>query len=378
MRMKQTIPSSYVGLKINEWYTHIRQFHVAEAERVKLEVEREIEDMEEDQDLLLYYSLMEFRHRVMLDYIKPFGEDTSQLEFSELLEDIEENQYKLTGLLEYYFNFFRGMYEFKQKMFVSAMMYYKRAEKNLALVSDDIEKAEFAFKMAEIFYNLKQTYVSMSYAVQALETYQMYETYTVRRIQCEFVIAGNYDDMQYPERALPHLELALDLAKKEGNPRLISSALYNLGNCYEKMGELQKAAEYFEKSVSICKSEKFDNLPHSIYSLTQVLYKQKNDAEAQKKYREGLEIARQYSDELFVELFQFLHALYGKNIDTESVSHTFQFLEEHMLYPYIEELAHDAAQFYIENGQPEKALSFYEKMVHAQKQIQRGDCLYEI
>lgn len=376
--MKQTIPSSYVGLKINEWYTHIRQFHVAEAERVKLEVEREIEDMEEDQDLLLYYSLMEFRHRVMLDYIKPFGEDTSQLEFSELLEDIEGNQYKLTGLLEYYFNFFRGMYEFKQKMFVSAMMYYKRAEKNLALVSDDIEKAEFAFKMAEIFYNLKQTYVSMSYAVQALETYQMYETYTVRRIQCEFVIAGNYDDMQYPERALPHLELALDLAKKEGNPRLISSALYNLGNCYEKMGELQKAAEYFEKSVSICKSEKFDNLPHSIYSLTQVLYKQKNGAEAQKKYREGLEIARQYSDELFVELFQFLHALYGKNIDTESVSHTFQFLEEHMLYPYIEELAHDAAQFYIENGQPEKALSFYEKMVHAQKQIQRGDCLYEI
>ncbi|KIU12206.1 aspartate phosphatase [Bacillus subtilis subsp. subtilis] len=376
--MKQTIPSSYVGLKINEWYTHIRQFHVAEAERVKLEVEREIEDMEEDQDLLLYYSLMEFRHRVMLDYIKPFGEDTSQLEFSELLEDIEGNQYKLTGLLEYYFNFFRGMYEFKQKMFVSAMMYYKRAEKNLALVSDDIEKAEFAFKMAEIFYNLKQTYVSMSYAVQALETYQMYETYTVRRIQCEFVIAGNYDDMQYPERALPHLELALDLAKKEGNPRLISSALYNLGNCYEKMGELQKAAEYFEKSVSICKSEKFDNLPHSIYSLTQVLYKQKNDAEAQKKYREGLKIARQYSDELFVELFQFLHALYGKNIDTESVSHTFQFLEEHMLYPYIEELAHDAAQFYIENGQPEKALSFYEKMVHAQKQIQRGDCLYEI
>lgn len=376
--MKQTIPSSYVGLKINEWYTHIRQFHVGEAERVKLEVEREIEDMEEDQDLLLYYSLMEFRHRVMLDYIKPFGEDTSQLEFSELLEDIEGNQYKLTGLLDYYFNFFRGMYEFKQKMFVSAMMYYKRAEKNLALVSDDIEKAEFAFKMAEIFYNLKQTYVSMSYAIQALETYQMYETYTVRRIQCEFVIAGNYDDMQYPERALPHLELALDLAKKEGNPRLISSALYNLGNCYEKMGELQKAAEYFEKSVSICKSEKFDNLPHSIYSLTQVLYKQKNDAEAQKKYREGLEIARQYSDELFVELFQFLHALYGKNIDTESVSHTFQFLEEHMLYPYIEELAHDAAQFYIENGQPEKALSFYEKMVHAQKQIQRGDCLYEI
>ncbi|WFR93253.1 tetratricopeptide repeat protein [Bacillus velezensis] len=378
MRMKQTIPSSFVGLKINEWYTHIRQFHVLEAERVKREVEREIEDMEEDQDLLLYYSLMEFRHRVMLDYIKPLKEDPSQPEFSELLEDIEGNQYKLTGLLDYYFNFFRGMYEFKQKMFLNAMMYYKRAEKNLALVSDDIEKAEFAFKMAEIFNNLKQTYVSMSYAVQALETYQSYETYNVRRIQCEFVIAGNYDDMQYPERALPHLELALDLAKQEGNPRLISSALYNLGNCYEKMGDLSKAAEYFETSVSICRSEKFDNLPHSIYSLTQVLYKQNTTAEAEKQYRLGLSIAREYNDELFVNLFQFLHALYGKEMDNASVRRTFDFLEEHMLYPYVEELAHDAAKFYMKHGQPEKALTFYEKMVHAQKQIQRGDCLYEI
>ncbi len=218
----------------------------------------------------------------------------------------------------------------------------------------------------------------MSYAVQALETYQSYETYNVRRIQCEFVIAGNYDDMQYPERALPHLELALDLAKQEGNPRLISSALYNLGNCYEKMGDLSKAAEYFETSVSICRSEKFDNLPHSIYSLTQVLYKQNTTAEAEKQYRLGLSIAREYNDELFVNLFQFLHALYGKEMDNASVRRTFDFLEEHMLYPYVEELAHDAAKFYMKHGQPEKALTFYEKMVHAQKQIQRGDCLYEI
>lgn len=149
--MKQTIPSSFVGLKINEWYTHIRQFHVADAERVKLEVEREIEDMEEDQDLLLYYSLMEFRHRVMLDYIKPLEGDASQLEFSELLEDIEGNQYKLTGLLDYYFNFFRGMYEFKQKMFLNAMMFYKRAEKILLLSRMILKKLSLLLKWLRFF-----------------------------------------------------------------------------------------------------------------------------------------------------------------------------------------------------------------------------------
>ncbi len=61
------------------------------------------------------------------------------------------NQYKLTGLLEYYFNFFRGMYEFKQKMFVSAMMYYKRAEKNLASSRMILRKQSLLLKWLRFF-----------------------------------------------------------------------------------------------------------------------------------------------------------------------------------------------------------------------------------
>lgn len=128
--MKQTIPSSFVGLKINEWYTHIRQFHVLEAERVKREVERDrgYGRRSGSAAVLFINGIQTPCHAGLHQALK---EDPSQPEFSELLEDIEGNQYKLTGLLDYYFNFFRGMYEFKQKMFLNAMMYYKRAEKTL-------------------------------------------------------------------------------------------------------------------------------------------------------------------------------------------------------------------------------------------------------
>lgn len=170
--MSQAIPSSRVGVKINEWYKMIRQFSVPDAEVLKAEVEQDIQRMEEDQDLLIYYSLMCFRHQLMLDYLEPGQPYGNRPTVTELLETIETPQKKLTGLLKYYSLFFRGMYEFDQKEYVEAIGYYREAEKELPFVSDEIEKAEFHFKVAEAYYHMKQTHVSMHHILQALDIYQ--------------------------------------------------------------------------------------------------------------------------------------------------------------------------------------------------------------
>ncbi|MEA1024868.1 aspartate phosphatase, partial [Bacillus subtilis] len=69
--MNPVLSSSEVGVKINEWYKMIRQFSVPDAEILKAEVEQEIQRMEEDEYLLIYFSLMKFRHQLMLDYLEP-------------------------------------------------------------------------------------------------------------------------------------------------------------------------------------------------------------------------------------------------------------------------------------------------------------------
>lgn len=48
---------------------------------------------------------MEFRHEVMLDYLKPLKEGKLRANFSELSKEIDEHQTHVTGMLEYYYHF---------------------------------------------------------------------------------------------------------------------------------------------------------------------------------------------------------------------------------------------------------------------------------
>ncbi|MES9676038.1 aspartate phosphatase, partial [Bacillus velezensis] len=167
--MASVLSSSAVGEKINEWYMYIRRFSIPDAEYLRREIKEELAGLEDDQDLHLYYSLMEFRHNLMLEYLEPLESQRieEQPRLSDLLADIDKKQARLTGRLDYYFNFFRGMYELECREYLSAIQFFKKAESKLTYVKDHIEKAEFYFKMSEVYYYMKQTYVSMDYARQA-------------------------------------------------------------------------------------------------------------------------------------------------------------------------------------------------------------------
>lgn len=91
MKRLDRISSAEVGMKITEWHQHIQKFNVTDAEMLKAEIERDIEVMEEDQDLLIYYQLMAFRHSIMIEYIAPSGK--KQMELSEYLKNLEAQNY---------------------------------------------------------------------------------------------------------------------------------------------------------------------------------------------------------------------------------------------------------------------------------------------
>lgn len=375
--LKQVISSSKVGVKINEWYKYIRMFSVPDSEILKSEVEKEIENMEQNQDVLLYYSLMCFRHQLMLDYLEPKTMNEERPKISDLLEKIENTQSKLKGILEYYFNFFRGMYEFEQYEYIKAISFYKQAEKKLSLVADEIERAEFHYKVAEVYYHMKQTHMSMHHIVQAIESYKAYETYFVRVIQCSFVIGLNYLDMECPEKAIPHFKRALEKAKKVDIDRLQGVSLYNLGLSFYTKDDFEKAVDLFTQSLKIYEDgyENSNRLLDPLLMLTKTKFKLK-DKEAITLCERGLMLARQLNDEILLSEFRFLKTLFTED-SVKELEDILRYLEDKEMLPDMEDLATDAAKYYKENEDHKVANVFYEKVLYAQKQIQRGDCLYE-
>ncbi|MGF9792146.1 aspartate phosphatase, partial [Bacillus safensis] len=149
----ESIPAAVVGQMINEWYRHIKRLNVTDAEMLRNEVRRELDVMEEDEQAVLYFQLMDFRHEQMLEYVNPSQNEVNKADY---LRAVEGEGKKLTGIMEYYVHFFQGMYEFSKGEYIKAIAFYRQAEKKLDKVADELERAEFYYKMSEIFYHMKQ------------------------------------------------------------------------------------------------------------------------------------------------------------------------------------------------------------------------------
>ncbi|MED1738943.1 aspartate phosphatase [Bacillus swezeyi] len=368
--MKQKIPSENVAIKINEWYSKIRRNQVTDAEFIKAEIQRDFEEMEEDQTVLLYYSLIDFRHNIMLRDLKPndaidISASLSSIETKK--EDMQSTQ--IDEMIHYYYWFFKGMYEFKQHNFNTAITCYKIAEKKLASVDSEEEKAEFYYKLSEVYYHLRQNYISMNYATMAIDTFKAHETLIEKEIYCYFVIAGNQVDTMKYKDALKTLQIALHKTKKTDNNHLLASAYFNLGNCHFYLKHFSESYEHIQKSLSIFKKENSSYIPKALFQLMYVCLKQGNFPEALSLYEQGVENAKSINDKSHEAQLNILRKIY---FDHGSTEEEFKYLENKGLYTDVEELALDAAEYYNKIGKLEESVQFYRKAIHAMNINKKG------
>lgn len=186
---------------------YIRRFSIPDAEYLRREIKEELAGLEDDQDLHLYYSLMEFRHNLMLEYLEPL--ESRRMKNNRdyricsriLIKSRPGWPDVLIIILIFSGDVWAGMpwISFSDSVF-------KKAEYKLDFVKDCIEKAEFYFKMSESYYYMKQTYFSMDYARQAYKIYHKQEAYNIRVLQCHSLFATNFLDLKQYDEAIQHFK----------------------------------------------------------------------------------------------------------------------------------------------------------------------------
>ncbi|AMQ72922.1 MULTISPECIES: Rap family tetratricopeptide repeat protein [Bacillus amyloliquefaciens group] len=369
--MDQVLPSSQVGVKINEWYKMIRQFSVPDAEILKAEVEQEIEEMEEDQDLLVFYSLMCFRHQLMLDSLEPEDRYRDRPTVDELLEKIEKPQKRLTGLLKYYSLFFRGMYEFDHKEYVEAIGYYRKAERELNAVSDEMEQAEFHYKIADAYYQIDQHFVSLNHLKKAKQLFEKNQLYKVKVIGCNMMVGANMYDMYRLTEAESYYREALSIARgldEEKVKRIIGVIFHNLGLVYLRGENLIAAEENFKKAIDV--KEHIDTVygVRSLYMMANVLYQCDKAKEARFFYETALNRARTSNEEEYLAKLKIINSLYEEYNET-AVKQSLGYLEEKRLWSDFAELTEQLGDFHFEKRNYAEGRNFLKKTIHAQTQI---------
>ncbi|MEC3606264.1 tetratricopeptide repeat protein [Bacillus glycinifermentans] len=369
------IPYDLVATKMNFWYKALVNNWPDKAEKTKNEVRAIIDSMEENQDALIYYSLLEFRHQLQLDYLSSGAGGDLESRFREF-QALRQTK-TLEGMLEYYYNFFAGMYHFRQKELIHALNFYRTAENQLnSFDCDEVEKAEFYFKLSEVYYHMKQTFFSMNYATRAYNIFKNHETYGERMIQCQFIVAGNWLDKMYPEKALHNLNTALEESLKQRATHLSGTAHMNIGICYNQLEELDKSSNHLKKALNLYREENHSFLPKAMFNLTHVKAKQSKWNEVNDLYSEGYVLAEKYRDTDVLAKLKMIKGLYLE-YDMDLIRDTFKFFEEKGMYADMEEYGVVGAELLERKEKVHDALELYRVAVSARRQIQRSGFEHE-
>jgi tetratricopeptide (TPR) repeat protein len=355
------ITAEDVSHLLNTWYVHLRNNEYSKAVALKLEIDNKIRDMEEDEDLLVYYSLLEFRHKILLKQF--IGTDL-------VLAKIEPFSENMSDMLTYYYHFFKGMYAYSMKNYEEAIGHYVQAEKKLDRVDDEIEKAEFHYKVASAYYYLVQNIISVHHVKKALSIFEKHEEYQKRTADSVMLLGLNLIDLKQFLEAEVLFHNGLSIAKEMDDKALQARFNHNLGFLYSEQNLLETAVTYLSNVISTEEHERPVYSLQAMYLLTKALFKLEQATEANKWFSKGMVLAKKFNEEEFSTKFKLLNALYIQPEEFEEVfQESIAYFENNRMWKAVEEYAEIFAGLYRDQAEYNKACDYYGKAVSARENI---------
>lgn len=359
--MSEKVASPFVAQMIGEWYGSIKKQDTLQAENKRKEIVKAFENMEEDQNVLLYFNLIDARYKMMVQEFEGSKDLLKRI-------DIEEKQ-KTDEMIQYYYFFFKGMYEFYKKRFSDAINYYHIAESRLRNVPDELERAEFNYQLSIAYYEIAQNHFSINRAEKALESFKSEDLQESRVATTLMVIASNKMDLNQFEQAEYIYKEAIKLSATANLDLPQALGYFNLGVCYERQGKFQQAFDSLRNVLSIELKKPHTTLNmRTNYMLARVLFQlEDKTTEGLNAYNESLKLANELTDNTYIAKLNIIHSIYVTG-DESQLDAALNVLKTHNLWSDATELSFKAARFYKKQDKHKLASKYFDEGLESQTQ----------
>ncbi|MCU5201636.1 MULTISPECIES: tetratricopeptide repeat protein [Bacillus cereus group] len=350
--------------QLNDWYQMMLSQQLIEAAELKVEIDEKIErikhekeEAKQNQNLLLYYSLLDFKYRLLTDRLSIKKDSFEQI------DSLSEPTDNVTA---YYYHFFKGEHELLFGDFNAAKRQYEKAEELLTYIEDEIEHAEFYQKLSVLYHDSRML-TSIQYGKKAKAIFEKHPGYEVKVASVENTLGTSCIFLKQYEEAEEHLNRSIDLLQKHGEEKLILVVRHNLGLLYS----LQNLSELAIRHLSEV-TEKVPNHYKALFLQSREYYKLKDTAAANSFIEKGLKVCEEIGNEEYTYHFNILKLLnneYPVTMLEEEVERAISYFEKQGLWDYVEEYGEMLGLKFRRLNEHEKVSRYFEVCYKAKEQI---------
>ncbi|KFN02673.1 tetratricopeptide repeat protein [Bacillus clarus] len=352
--MSISIKNERITKLLNEWYLEMRSRNRENAYNLKKQVDETIHNLKiekeksiDDQELLLYYSLLNFRYKYLVDNMS-ISKDS--------FRDIESFEIPKNSLLGYYYHFFKAIHTSVIGDYKDAREHFDTAESLLTHVSDELEKAEFHYKLGSFYYDTYQGLLSIKQVTIAKEIYLKHSGCETNITFCENMLGLACTHLKEWELAEEHFTTAMDQFQKMNVENYILMVRHNLGLLYAGQNLSQLAIRYLQEV-----NKKPGNYRALLIEAKEHFKIKEHDIAAE-LIRKGLEISKDLKLGEYIHRFMILDGM-NKNLSTPEFETLVlagkEYFEKEDLYTYIHESLEVLAVKYYKEGHHLQASEYF-------------------
>ncbi|MHA4327919.1 response regulator aspartate phosphatase [Bacillus cereus] len=334
---------------LNKWYIEIRSRRIGNAHQLKEIINYKIHNIEEDQNLLLYYSLLDFKYQFLIDNL-----NVSQSSFDE----DESFDMPTDNFLAYYYHFFKGIHASTIGEYQTAKKSYKKAETLLDCIPDELEKANFYYKVGAFHYDIYQGLLSYKKVSEAREIFGQHAGYEINVAFCDNLMGLACTNLREWELAEEYFIQAMDMFQKIDEEQFNLMVRQNLGLMYAIQNLSPLAIRYLSEV-----NQKIPNNYKALFIEAREHIKEGNHSVAKDLIEKGYSVCEEVDNIEYLHHFKILDAM-NRDVPTEALERTVlesvSYFKKQKLFEYIKEYEeYLATAFYKENNHVTASHYFY-------------------